>query len=350
MIGHPTAQGPAHRRSFGGPNRIRWAVGLIISLSLLLLTLRGLQWRELLAASRSTDYTLILLAVGVIFVTFVGRAWRWSFLLRPIRRLRTEELLPIVLIGFFGNYVLPAKAGELVRAYVLSKRGPLSKSAILGSIAVEKTMDMLILFVILLGVLWAVPLPEWITQFEQGAAVVLLALLVLVFALAARGRRVADLIARGLQFVLPWGKARVARLTQSFTDGLGVLYQGSNLGAVILLSGTVWGLMTCMFAIIGSAIGLHVPLYVYLILAATTNMANLVPALPGRLGTLEFLSVTVLGLFGVTSSTALLFPLLLRLVQLTPVLLGYFFLNREGVRLLDAQNATAETVPAPESA
>jgi glycosyltransferase 2 family protein len=326
-------------------SKIRLLVAATISLGLLVLTFRGLNWGELLSASRTVNYWLIISVSLLMILMFGVRALRWSYLLRPMRRLTASSLFPIVLIGFFGNYVLPAKTGELIRAYVLSKREQLSKSMLLGSIAVEKVMDMLILFVLLLGTLWLVPQPGWIFSFEEGAAVILVGLIAIMFGLAARGRWAESLIVRVLQFVFPWWKERLAQITHSFVDGLSVLHHVSSMGTVIVLSALIWSLTSVFFALIGRAMHLDVPLYVYVIVAAITNMASLVPSMPGRLGTLEFLSVTVLTLFGVAPSIAVLFPILLRIVQLVPVLLGYFFLNREGVRIFDVQKVSKETGP-----
>lgn len=320
-------------------SRVRLAIGLLISLVLLFFTFRGLDWTEVGQALGSANFVFIGLSALVILTAFGLRAMRWSWLLKPVRALAWSRLFSVVLIGFFGNYVLPAKTGELVRAYVLGKRENLSKSAILGSIAVEKTMDTLILFVILLGTLWAVPLGEDITNFERAAALFLLAVVGFMLLLAARGRHFSNLVVRVLQFVFPWWKERVARITNSFVDGLGVLYHGSSIGMVLVFSLAIWVLTTLNFWLIGQALKLDVPLYAYVIIVAVTNMASFVPSAPGRFGTLEALSVFVLGLFGVDRNTAVLFPILLRLAQLAPILLGYFFLNREGVKLLDATRA-----------
>ncbi len=322
-------------------SRIRLFVGIAISLVLLYFTFRGLDWAEVGEALRSANYVFIGLSALVILGAFAVRAMRWSWLLRPVRYLAWQGLFSIVLIGFFGNYVLPAKTGELVRAYVLGKRESMSKSAILGSIAVEKTMDTLILFVILLATLWAVPLPEDISNFERVAALFLVIVIGVMLLLAARGRHVSKLIVRVLQFVFPWWKDRVARITHSFVDGLSVLYHRSSIVMVLLFSLVIWLMTTLNFWFIGQALGLDLPLYAYVIIVAVTNMASFVPSAPGRFGTLEALSVFVLGLFGVSKNTAVLFPILLRLAQLIPILLGYFFLNREGVRILDITRSGA---------
>src|SRR5262249_21997117 len=158
-------------------------------------------------------------------------------------------------------------------------------------------------------------------------AVFLIVVIGVMLALAARGRHVSNFIVRGLQFVFPWWKERVARMTNSFVDGLSVLYHGSSISVVLILSLAIWVLTTVNFWLIGQALGLQLPLYAYVIIVAVTNMSSFVPSAPGRFGTLEALSVFVLGLFGVDKNTAVLFPILLRLAQLVPILLGYIFLN-----------------------
>ncbi len=327
-------------------SKVRLSIGLVISLVLLYFTFRNLDWAQVLSALKSADYMYIVLAALVILATFAVRAMRWSWLLRPIRKIAWRGLFSVTLIGFFGNYVLPAKTGELVRAYVLGKRENISKSAILGTIAVEKTMDTLILFIIFLLTLWTVPLPAEYASIEPVIAVFLVAVIGGMLLLAARGRHASNLIVRVLQFVFPWWKERVARITNSFIDGLSVLYHGSSIAMVIVLSLVIWLMTTLNFWLIGQALGLNVPLYGYVIIVAVTNMASFIPSLPGRFGTLELFSVAVLGLFGVDKNTAVLFPILLRLAQLVPILLGYLFLNREGVKLLDVQKAAKETGPA----
>lgn len=324
--------------------RIRLLIGLAISVALLIFAFWELDLAAVGAALRGANFAYIGVSALVIVAAFGIRAMRWSWLLCPVRYLSWRGLFPVVLIGFFGNYVLPAKTGELVRAYVLGKRENLSKSAILGTIAVEKTMDTLILFLILLATVWAVPVPEDISRFEPVVAIFLVVVIGAMLLLAARGRTLSNLIVRGLQFVFPWWKERVARITHSFIDGLSVVYHSSSIGIVIGLSLVIWVMTTVNFWLIGQALNLNVPLYGYVIIVAVTNMSSFVPSAPGRFGTLEAASILVLGLFGVDKSTAVLFPILLRVAQLIPILLGYVYLNREGVKLLDVTRSKADTV------
>lgn len=182
--------------------------------------------------------------------------------------------------------------------------------------------------------------PEEVANIEPIAAIFLVVMLGGMLLLAARGRHASNLIVRVLQFVFPWWKERVARITNSFVDGLAVLYHGSSIVMVLALSLVIWLMTTLNFWLIGNALGLEIPLYGYVMIVAVTNMASFIPSLPGRFGTLELFSVFVLGLFGVDKNTAVLFPILLRVAQLGPILLGYVFLNREGVKILDVTRSS----------
>jgi len=61
------------------------------------------------------DYPGIL----VYFLAVLARTWRWHYLLRPLKPVPLIRLFPITCIGYFGNNVYPARAGEVIRAFVL---------------------------------------------------------------------------------------------------------------------------------------------------------------------------------------------------------------------------------------
>ncbi len=93
--------------------------------------------------------------VAVYFVAVWARAWRWHYLLKPLKSIPTKDLFPTVTIGYFGNNILPARAGELLRAIVLKKDEDIPISASLATIIVERVFD----GVVMLGFVF-VNLPE----------------------------------------------------------------------------------------------------------------------------------------------------------------------------------------------
>src|SRR4030042_3026890 len=102
----------------------RWQfwLGLAISGLFLWLSLRGMRRGDVWTAVSGADYIWLVPGVASYFLGVWARAWRWHYLLRPLKRIPTRTMFPIVAIGYMGNNIYPARAGELLRAYGLRRR------------------------------------------------------------------------------------------------------------------------------------------------------------------------------------------------------------------------------------
>src|SRR3990172_3660263 len=153
-------------------------------------------WRtdlgELGAALAQANYWWVVPAVAIWFVSAAFRSLRWHYLLRRLANLSTRTLYPIVIIGYMANNLLPLRTGELVRAYVLGERHGVSKMSALGTIAVERVFDGVVLvgFLVVAGAILG--LNEELAVLAIGMSVVfalLLALFVYVASSPERARR-----------------------------------------------------------------------------------------------------------------------------------------------------------------
>jgi len=117
-----------------------WA-GLFISVLFVWLALRGLHLEDFWQAVRNADYVWLLPGIAVYFVAVWVRAWRWHYLLQPIRQVPTTRIFPITAIGYMGNNIYPARAGEVLRAVVLQRKHNVAVSASLATIVVERIFD-----------------------------------------------------------------------------------------------------------------------------------------------------------------------------------------------------------------
>jgi uncharacterized protein (TIRG00374 family) len=319
-----------------GIKKLRVLIGPAIGLVLLILVLRSIKLSEMIQALRSANYLYLLPAVLVLLGSFGVRTLRWKYLLGPLgKKLPIGALWSGFLIGYFSNFALTANAGDLVRAYIVGRRQAISKSATLASIVVERLFDVASLVLLLFAISLGQSLPAWIklAGLTAGAALVLgcLGLVLLV-----RYEKLANWAIHGLVGrLLPPAARLIERLWRSFTDGL-VLWQRGGEGAwAAALSILAWLVLAVAFFFIGQSLGLTVPPQAYLLLAVVIILGAMVPSLPGRVGTLEFLAVSTLAVFSVPAEPALSFALLLRLVRLAPLGLGYAFLFREGLQLSD---------------
>ncbi|HEX5689528.1 MAG TPA: lysylphosphatidylglycerol synthase transmembrane domain-containing protein, partial [Roseiflexaceae bacterium] len=97
-------------------------LGVVVSIFFLVLALRGLDLRDFWTTVRHANYWWLIPGVAIYFVAVWARTWRWHYMLRHIRRVSLGRLFPIVVIGYMGNNVYPARAGELLRSYVLKRK------------------------------------------------------------------------------------------------------------------------------------------------------------------------------------------------------------------------------------
>jgi uncharacterized protein (TIRG00374 family) len=144
----------------------RWQfwLGVMISAVFLYFALRGLELDRAWLAMRTANYWWIIPGVVVYFFGVWARTWRWHYMLRPIKAVSLVRLFPVVVIGYMGNNVYPARAGELIRAYVLRKKEAVSISASLATIIVERIFDGVIMLLFVFVSLPLTPMPEELRQ------------------------------------------------------------------------------------------------------------------------------------------------------------------------------------------
>src|SRR5574342_445880 len=113
-------------------------LGVLISLLFIWLALRGLRLEQFWEAVKGANYIWLLPGIAVYFVGVWVRAWRWHYLLGPIKKIPTKTMFPITTIGYMGKNIYPARAGEVLRAVILKRREGVPISASLATIIVER--------------------------------------------------------------------------------------------------------------------------------------------------------------------------------------------------------------------
>jgi uncharacterized protein (TIRG00374 family) len=134
-------------------NKKHLILGLIIVVVFSYLVFKNVSLTDLQNAFKEVEYLYLLPAVLLVALTFLFRAMRWRYLISSIKEVKTLRLFSPLMVGFMGN-VLPARAGEFIRAYLLGKKENVSFSASFATIFVERLMDMLIFLLLLVGVLF----------------------------------------------------------------------------------------------------------------------------------------------------------------------------------------------------
>lgn len=318
-------------------------LGFLISIVFLFLALRGQDFALIWDSLRNADYFWILPALLVYFIGVGLRAFRWDYLLRSMARISPLKLFPIVVIGYMANNILPLRAGELVRAYALSARHGIRKSASLATIAVERVFDGLTMLIFFSVASLSIALTGDLRSVLYVAILlftgVTLGLLVVVFLPGLRDR----LITRILTTLPDRASARLGPMAQAFIAGLGILRRGGDLVNVAAASLGAWLLEAGMYYLIAQGFDLNISPLAILLVTAVANLATLIPSSPGYVGAFEYGVVLVMsGALGYGRELSLSYAVVVHATLYLPVtVLGLIFWWRESLSWAEMRTAPA---------
>lgn len=283
--------------------------GISLALILLILVLWKIDLDQLLASLATANYWYVLPASLVTFAGYVLRTLRWRRMLRPAQTVAARQLFPILMIGFMANNVLPARTGEIVRAYVLHRRASVSKTLGLATIGLERLFDGLTLVLFLGLVSLRFPLPEWGTGLARSAGLLFLGVTAVVALLLLR----ADVAGRTIAWIggrLPKRLGeRCSAMFEAALLGLQAVRRRRALLTVALLSILVWLAEATSYLLIVRGFNLPLPpgalLLAAVFLLVVVNLGIMLPSAPGYVGTFQAFAVLALSAFGVQREAAL---------------------------------------------
>ena len=325
-------------------SRVKIALALLVSAGLLGYLAFTVDFRELGATLARTHWGWVAAAAAAGVLGLYARAARWSYLF-PLDA-RPPALAPAMMIGYMANNVLPLRAGEFVRVYVVSRRWGRFWTA-LATLVVERVLDSLAL-VMILGVL--VLLVDVPAIFRNAAIVMLVIDIAGVAALSflarypAAGRRI--LARTGRRW--PAIERRIGRGYDTFVRGLDGIRTPRHALPLVLWTVTVWLCPALAAWTALKAVDLHLPFLAGWVVLAFVGLGISIPSAPGYVGVFHFAAAKAVDLFGTSASAAVAFAIVFHASQFVPVtLLGWLYLVREGMSLGEATHARP---PSPEAA
>ena len=152
----------------------RWHIwlGVAISAVFLYLAFRKVDFSLVWEYLKQARWSWVLLGLAFYFFGVLLRAWRWQVLLNPLKHLPVRRLFPVVAIGYMGNNVYPARAGEVLRSVLLKSKDQVDISGSLATIVVERLFDaIVILGLVLLNLRQLTAMPaaaDWVRSIQQG--------------------------------------------------------------------------------------------------------------------------------------------------------------------------------------
>ena len=321
----------------------RWhfLAGVAISLLFLYFALRGLQFGDVWETLKGANYLWLIPGVLIYLVGVIARAWRWHYLLRPIKSIPTTTLFPITAIGYMGNNIYPARAGEVLRAIVLKKFEGVAISASLATIVVERVFD----GIVMLGFVF-LNLPELarltvssgfvgnIQTLALWGAGAFLGVLVLFLLAGMYPERTIWFVKWTSRYVIPARfRDQVIGLAESFLGGLAALRSPRDVLMIFFTSIVIWLLETGKYWFVMQAFPLEVSFFTLMLMNGIVNLATTIPSAPGYVGTFDAPGIAVLQAYGVDKAIAAGYTLVLHVALWLPITaLGAYYMARAGIK------------------
>ena len=309
----------------------RWLPGAIISIALIAVILNAVDLPSTLDALRSANYKLLLIAALLNVLWLLVRGKVWQTLLRDIPSYKDTFIS--IGEGYLLNNFLPFRLGELGRAFLLSRKAPLTFTEILPTIVVERIFDLIISAAILITAVPFVAEAKGTEQIAYGIGGMVFLVIIALYFLARNQEWALNLFYK-LTARFPKIQELGGGLVESLLAGLSVFTEGWLFLRFILWMLFNWSISIVQYTLIITAFFPQATLVWGLFGLGAAAFGNAVPSLPGAIGTLEAAIGGSLNLLADDMSTALAVALVVRLYNYSfSGVVGIYGLATEGETL-----------------
>jgi uncharacterized protein (TIRG00374 family) len=255
----------------------------VIVLLLFAVALPGFQLDQLVAYIVAADPIWLVAAFAIYYAGFPLRGYRWTLLLRGIgARVRVRDSTEIIFVSWLVNSVVPAKLGDVYRAWLLKINFPVSLSATFGTIFIERVFDLFAIVILGLGAaFWSFRdgLSDTIRLIMGLGVAVVILLSIALFTLRNFGRRILE------RLPLP---QRIVSLYDRFEEGVFSVDRRS-LPIVMLLTVLIWTTEALRLLFVVQALGFDISIGISgaFFVALVASLLTAVPFTPAGLGIVE---------------------------------------------------------------
>lgn len=319
---------------FFSNQKVKFSLGIIISLICLYWAFRDVNFVQIIDTIKLVDIQFFPGVLGLMLMSLFLRSLRWKLLLSPIRKENVKNVFSVLMIGYLGNNVLPARMGEVLRTLVLNKNYGYSKSASLATIVLERLFDGITLLIYLGIALWFFPFPEWVKNGGRILGAAFLLSMILLYFMLLKRKTVIKVIS--LIFVVESLSIKISALFDRFNSGLKILKQKRGLLRISFLSLFIWLIEAIFVFVVIKSFGLNLSFIAPLFVTIIVSLGTMIPSSPGYVGTYQLLCITAFLPFGVEKDIALSISILLHgIVLFVTTGLGFYFFWKENMNWMN---------------
>lgn len=322
----------------GKNKRLSILVSTTVSVVLLVVIVFGLDWELVIKHLRRVELSYIPVFIVLLFAANWVRAIRWNLLILGEKSLSTTKLFEAVMVGFLATFLLPLRAGEFIRPWILSRWQPVSFSTGLASVVIERVFDMIALLSLLglcLTQMESVP-PIVIVGTKILGAIGFIILVVMIIAYFRLAFIVA-LVRKSLELVLDENhedkQEKLLKMVEDFVGGLKAISSFKELILVIFWSFMLWILISVLYQMTLWAFGVGSSLWTGITVCIIIGFAIAAPSSPGFIGTFQFGCVVALsGVYTYPREFAIAYSVVAHAVQFVFIVAtGFIILYIEGM-------------------
>ena len=312
-------------------------LGTLVSVVLVAYFISIVDWPEVIEACKDINYWYFIPVTFFFFLQLILRALRWKALLPQDPPVSSVQLFDGIMIGNFGNFILPLRAGEFLRPLLLKKVSGAGFTTSFVSVIVERILDLsavLIVFAFLLQSVESVP--GWVdgAAFGLGVAAIGLCSGVIVSALFPG---VISACSSFVQGFLPESLQKlVQKLTRDILKGTKVLKHPGHLFGALIGTALVW---CCTY------VQMYYSFYIFNIdaefwhamtISIIIGLAIAAPSAPGFVGVFQLACIAAFTICGFDVSKGAAFALVIHLHQYVIIVgAGILIALKHGMRVSD---------------
>lgn len=321
---------------------MRKIVGVALSIVFLVLALYKANFSEIGRALIGVKLDWLILAVLSYPISFIPRAIRWRRLLQPVKFIQVKSILPVLIVGYMANNILPLRMGEIFRAHFLKEREGVSRFSSIATILVERVLDGLTLVLVLTIVLIFYPQKQWVNNLGWTAGTIFISALTGIFLL----RRYED--SKGMRAIISRFKETslgkwFSSKSEAFLNGLRGLSSLEDFAIVGLLSVLIWLIEGIALYFITLAFALSLSPEKIALLLVIVTISTMIPSGPGFIGTFQYAYVLSFGLFDISKDIAIAASVVTQVVFFIIVNpIGIGILLKHNISLRSAEEAVVE--------
>lgn len=314
---------------------VRVLAGIVVTGVALWLSFRKISWSSFFEVLKDIQWVWVAAALGNVVLSVYVMGLRLKILLKPRGDFSLGTLFRLNMISQYWNIVLPARGGDVVKAYLVSQKKVAGGYAA-GVVVLERIFEFFVFGILVLAIPFFLGIDQ---EWWPGTNTVLLALVAFValmtlIAFVAFKPELFIRIARVISRIFPQRfRKTLGDFFSSGVESFQVLKKPVVLGGLLGFSFAFVGIQALSNYFVFLALGLKLSFWAALIVLLTLQVVSIPPSSPGKLGVFEVMVILALAVYGIGKTEALGYAVLLHVVVYAPkIIMGFWFIAKKKAR------------------